>query len=355
MSVSRVSEYEIWAGTYSPAEREGIVRLRFDADRGSLERTGGTSGTDNPSFLAVDPARGLLFAVSETADGQVVSYRIDRSTGGLAEIGRQPSHGDAPCHLTLDPSGRWLLAANYGSGSVSVYPVAQDGAIGPIAGQAAHRGGSVNRQRQEGPHAHSVFPVPSSPFYLVSDLGTDTIYTYRLNGDSGKLEPQAETKARPGSGPRHLAFHPRLPVVYSIEELSSTITVYALDARSGSLSPLQTVSALPEGYAGSNTCAEVQVSPSGAYVYGSNRGHDSIAVFRAGSDGRLAPAGHAPTGGRTPRHFALTPDGGWLLAANQDSDAIAVLKIGDDGVPRETGTVCRVNRPVCLKIFAKEG
>lgn len=347
------TELEIWVGTYSPADEEGIVRLRFDAGQGTLYRSGGTSGIDRPAFLAAAPGNRMLFAVSESTAGHVVSYGIDPMSRNIAERNRMSSGGEIPCHLSLDPSGKWLLVANYKSGTVSVHPVMEDGTAGPSTDLAIHRGSSINVKRQEAPHPHSVYPIPSTSCWLVSDLGTDTIYTYRLHPVSGKLTLIAEAKARPGTGPRHLAFHPALPIVYSIEELASSITVYALDPLDGSLAQLQTLSTLPDGYTGRSSCAEVVVSRSGLYVYGSNRGHDSIAVFRAAADGRLTPAGHAPSGGLTPRHIALTPDGSHLLAANQDSNSVVVLKLDEGGIPQPTGLDCSVYRPTCLVVVGK--
>lgn len=346
------NRYEyVFTGSYTGVTEEAVKWLLFDNETGDLERVGGVSGIASPSFLTVDTFRGRLFAVSETDGGEIVSYAIDWKRRKLTEINRQSTQGAAPCHVTVDETGKWLTLVNYSSGTVCLYPVEESsGAIGSMTDMVRHTGGSVNPERQEAPHPHSIYPIPGrSGHYLVADLGTDILYEYRLDTAIGKLLPVGETNTIPGSGPRHIAFHPTEPAVYVINELSNTIGVYGMGAGGAEMTLLQTVSTLPAGYTGASTCAEVAVSPSGLFVYGSNRGHDSIAVFRTREDGRLEESGHVSTQGKTPRNFALSADGSYLLAANQDSDSIVVMKIGGDGIPVPTGNVFAATKPVCLQ------
>jgi len=337
------------SGSYNSADNEGIRSLAFNAETGALSVEEGLAGVENPSFLAYAEEADRLFAVSETADGGAV-VAIGRGAAGWSETNRQPTFGDYPCHLTIDASGNWLLLVNYEGGPICVYPIQEDGSLGPISDTVAHEGSSVNAERQKCPHPHAIYPIPHTDLYLVNDLGTDTIYTYKLDRANGKLMLLRQMKAAPGAGPRHLAFHPSLPFVYVIEELANAVSVLELDRAAGSLSHRQTLPTLPPGFTGSNTCAEVAVSEDGRYVYGSNRGHDSIASFRVGEDGLLEPIGHTPSGGQTPRHFLLVPGGRWLLAANQDSDRIAVLSIGEDGYPSLTDRFCELTKPVCIRL-----
>lgn len=339
----------LFAGSYQPADAEGIHILRLQPDSGELTKIGGCTGIANPSFLAYRADLGVLYAASETEDGALVALAYDESAHTLTEINRQSSQGGAPCHLSIDPSGDWLAAVNYSGGNIILYPLGPGGELGAPAQSLAHAGSSVNADRQEGPHPHSIYPVPGTPYYLACDLGTDTVYTYRLDAAAGRLEPVCQTAVTPGAGPRHLALHPTLPFVYLIDELLSRITAYKLNKDEGTLQPIQTVSALPAGYTGESWCAEVAVSPDGRFLYGSNRGDDSIAAFEIGPDGGLSLLGHAPTGGHYPRHFLAVPGGKWLLAANQLSDNIVTLSVGADGLPQPTGIAYKMPKPVCVR------
>ncbi|CAI6083595.1 lactonase family protein [Cohnella sp. JJ-181] len=339
----------LFVGSYQSANEEGIHILRFDAESGGLSKIGGVSGIENPSFLVYHEPAGVLYAVGETdEDGAVVAYAYDASAHTLTEINRQPSQGGAPCHLSVDPTGSWLALANYAGGNLSLYPIGEGGALGQPVQSVAHEGGSVNPERQEGPHPHAIYPVPGTSYFLSCDLGTDKIYTYRLDTAGSRLALALETNVTPGSGPRHLALHPTQPYVYLIDELMNRITAFKLDAAEGTLEPLQTVSALPEAYGGESSCAEIAVSPDGLYLYGSNRGHDSIVSFRIGADGGLSLIGHTPSGGHSPRHFQVLPGGRWLLAAHQNSDNVAVLRIDEDGFPQPTDSEYKMAKPVCV-------
>ncbi|MFC0211641.1 lactonase family protein [Paenibacillus chartarius] len=358
MSLSK--EYVVFAGTYAPAREESIHVLKFDAAAGRLVKMSGVSGVDQPSFLAFDEPRNRLYAVSELEDGAVVSFRYDPESGTLEELNRQPTHGAHPCHLRVDRESKRLVLVNYSGGSVNVYPLEPDGAIGPLAQQIAHEGSSVNTARQEKPHPHSIFPVPdknkgteaieASPQWIVPDLGTDKLYLYELDEAAPKLRLLSETIVTPGAGPRHAEFHPQLPIVYIIDELSSTVSVYEHDRSAAKLTQRQQLSTLPADFTGANTCADIHIAPSGRLLYGSNRGHDSIAVFDVLPDGTLAFKQTVATEGRTPRNFALVPGEPFLLAANQDSDSIVVFRIADTGELAPTGERLQLAKPVCLQV-----
>jgi len=339
----------IIVGTYDSSEREGIHLVRLNAETGELRRMNGVSGAENPSFAAVHPSKTYVYAVSETAEGAVVSYRYSSEGEMLTELNRQPTMGNDPCHLRVDASGRWLVAVNYSSGSVCLYPIEEDGSIGPLSDQAKHEGSSVRSDRQEAAHAHSIFPIPGTRDWIVCDLGTDGLYVYRIDEEAGKLTLRRRFDSTPGAGPRHTAFHPALPIVYVVEELSCAVTAYEYRENACELVPLQTATTLPEGFEGENTCADIHLTESGAYLYASNRGHDSLAAYRVLEDGSLEPLGHVSAGGKTPRSFAVFGDS-WLLSALQDSNRIVSFRIGTDGIPSPTGHTLEIYKPVSLEL-----
>lgn len=340
----------VFSGAYAAPDETGIQLLLFDTATGKLKHIGGVSGIENPSFLALGEDATQLFAVSETKNGAVVSYAVEPSNGVFREINRQSTAGSAPCYLSVDDTGKWLYSLNYSSGSVCVFPIEENGNIGEMRHETAHVGHSVNADRQEAPHPHTIVTVPNSDYLLVTDLGTDTIYVYRHDVAQMTFTLHATTQTTPGAGPRHIAFHPTLRVLYVIEELSSTVTTYAYDVDSMALTPLQTVTTLPDDFAGSNTCADVHVTSSGRFLYGSNRGHDSIAAFRILANGELESVGFASTSGQTPRNFAVVPNEKFLLVANQDSNDVVVMQLDADGMPHATGEVYTQSHPVCLKL-----
>jgi 6-phosphogluconolactonase len=357
----------VYVGTYTSAGPEprgradGIYVLRFDPASGSLSPVGLVPDVPNPSFLALHPNGRRLYAVNEVTEvdghlgGAVSAFAVDPDGSALTYLQRQPTHGADPCHLSVDRSGQVVLVANYTSGTIAVLPVGADGRLEPASDVHQHSGSSLDSERQVGPHAHQIVPDPTNRYALAADLGLDQVRVYTLDPSAARLEPHQPpaTSLPPGSGPRHLAFHPALGYLYVITELASTITACRWDADRGVLQPAQTVSTLPDDYTGHNSCAEVAVDPSGRFVYGSNRGHDSIAMFAIDlATGTLTPRGHVPTGGAEPRHFAIDPSGAWLLAANQASDTIVSFKLDrKNGRLTATGAVARVPSPVCL-LFA---
>jgi 6-phosphogluconolactonase len=305
----------------------------------------------------------VLYAVGEMSslggkkEGAVSAFNLEPKSGKLILLNQQPSGGGGPCHLSLDRAGRFVLVANYGTGSIAALPVQFDGQLGPAASVIQHTGSSVNPQRQAGPHAHFITPDPASQFVLACDLGLDKVLVYWFAPRSAEpltANHPPSVSIKPGSGPRHLVFDPTGRFVYLINEMSSTLTALSYDAQHGALQEFQTISTLPDKFAGHSSCAEVQVHPSGRFVYGSNRGHDSIAAFAVdAATGRLTYLENQSTQGKTPRHFAIDPTGQWLLAENQDSGTVVVFAIDQaSGKLKPTGQTVEVGSPVCA-VFVK--
>jgi 6-phosphogluconolactonase len=344
----------LYIGTYTGTGSEGIYVCDLEPLSGELHDLRLAAACVSPSFLTMDPGNRVLYTVSETAQtpdgpgGAVLAFRQDCRTGLLEPINRQPSCGTYPCHAALGSGAVWV--ANYGSGTVAAFPVRADGGLEPADRVFQHRGTGPNTARQEGPHAHSVTLSPDRSRVIAADLGIDRLLVYREQADGGEA-PVSSVALPPGSGPRHLAFHPSGRYAYCINELTSAVSALDWDAETGVFEVLQTVPALPEGFEGSSTCADIHVSADGRFVYGSNRGHDSIVVFRIDPvSGLLSLSGHAATGGRTPRNFALDPTGRYLLTANQDSDEVLVFVLDPDtGIPGAAVGRVAVPKPVCLR------
>ena len=358
----------VYIGTYTralshtPGSAAGIYRCRFDPESGALAVEGVVPGVVNPSYLALDPQRQYLYAVEEIDDyegqasGAISAFAVDADSGDLTWLNRQATHGTAPCHVSVEPTGRWVLVANYGSGSIAAYPIEEGGRLGAASAFVQHEGGSVNPDRQQGPHAHMIMPDPANRRILVNALGLDKVLAYNLDVERGTLtlDPAAGGVIEPGGGPRHLAFHPSRDNVYVLHEMGSALTTFAYDSESGALTALQTLPTVPADFDGRNSCADIHVAPSGRFVYSSNRGHDSIAIFAVDeASGTLTAVGHVPTGGSTPRNFAIDPTGTFLLAANQRGDSIVSFRVDQEiGWLTPTGHVAAVPTPVCV-IFAE--
>ena len=349
----------VYVGTYA----NGIYVLSLDEATGVLTSRGLAAETPDPSFLALDPGRRILFAVNETGrlddaeTGGVSAFSVQAGDGGLRFLGRQPSGGTYPCHITADASGRFVAVANYGSGSVAVFPVGKGGELGPARAHVQHRGHGSNPERQKGPHAHGVYFDRANRFLLVADLGLDQVLVYRFDAETGALQPNDPPFAplEPGSGPRHLALAPDGRHVYCLNELRSTITVFAFDEKAGRLTALQTVGTLPPEAAGANSTAEIEVHPSGRFVYASNRGDDSVAVFaREAEGGRLTAVEFVPAGGRRPRGFALSPGGRLLLVGHQDADTVQVFRVdAETGRLTPVAPTVTVPRPVSFAFVSR--
>ncbi len=357
-------EYLVYIGTYTGQKSKGIYAYRFDRARGQLTSLGLVAETASPSFLAVHPNRRFLYAANEISNyqgrnsGAVSAFAMDRRTGKLRFLNEVSSRGADPCYVTLDKTGKYVLVANYSGGSVAVFPALEDGRLGEASAFVQHAGSSVNPQRQEGPHAHSINLSPDNRFAIAADLGLDQLLVYRFDPTKGSLAANSPAFARvqPGAGPRHFVFHPTGRFAYVINEMQSSVSAFSYDSAAGVLRELQTLSTLPKDFAGDNTTAEVQVDSTGKFLYGSNRGHDSVAVFaiEAGK-GTLTPVEYVPTQGKTPRNFGIDPTGSYLIAANQDSDNIVVFRINPKtGRLTPTGQVLEVPSPVCVKFVAIE-
>ena len=355
------SKYVIYVGTYTDKGSKGIYAYSFDPGDGESKPLGLAGETANPSFLAVDANGKHLYAVNEidnfdgSHSGALSAFTIDQVTGRLTLLQQVSSSGADPAHLSLDKTGRYLLVANYTSGSIAVFPVLGDGRLGPRSAFVQHAGSSVNKERQAGPHAHAIQSSNDNQFVLAADLGLDQLLVYRFDSKSGSLTPDdpAFVRTSPGAGPRHFAIAPSGKFVYLVNEMASSVTVFAYSAGSGRLQERQNISTLPPDFKTENTTAEIEVDALGKFLYASNRGDDSIAVFAINpQDGKLTLVERVPTGGKTPRHFALDPTGKWLFAANQDSNSITVFSV-DPQTGRLTPTphVLRVASPVCV-VFA---
>jgi 6-phosphogluconolactonase len=355
----------VLVGTYTgeKSKSEGIYAFKLDPATGALTPQGLAARTDNPSFLAEHPNGKWVYAVNETDSfqgkktGGVSAFALDKSAGKLTAIDQQESEGTAPCHIAVDGSGRYVFVANYSSGSVAVLPVRDDGGVGEAVTTKQHEGSSVNKERQKGPHAHAVVPSSDNEFLLSADLGLDKVIVYRFSQYSGALNPAAPAKVlTPGAGPRHVAFDAQgAPRVYVINEMGNTISLLSWNPTNGSLSaPVQTISTLPAGFSGESSTAEIVAHPSGKFLYGSNRGHDSIAVFAIDrTTGKLTSKGFVPTRGKEPRSFNIDATGRWLIAANQNSDTLSVFEIDQEtGGLTPKGGLVEAPTPVCI-LFVK--
>lgn len=342
---------QVYIGTYGRGPGQGIHLLELDPTTGQLTNKGLAIETERPSFLAWSPDRRRLAAVSEMGrDGAVVLFERHQTPAKWVSCGIQPSGGGA-CHVAFDATGKVLMAANYGGGSVASFPIMTAGSLGDRASFILHAGPSkVNPQRQEAPHVHSVTLDPTKKLVVVADLGCDKLFLYRV-GDDAMLTPHDPPFAatEPGAGPRHFAFHPNGQLGFAINELNNTITSYRYDQAKGLLTPIESKSTLPSDFQGPNTTAEVRVHPNGKFVYGSNRGHDSIAIFAVDpATGRLTPRGHTSTQGKTPRNFNIDDHGKFLLAANQNTNNVVAFRINDEGSLTPTGSSVTVPSPVCV-------
>ena len=355
---SAASDYYVYIGTYTNTNNsKGIHAYRFHPADGKLTKIGLVAETPNPSFLAIHPNGQFLYSVSELDSfngqktGAVSSFRIDPATAKLTLLNTVSSKGGGPCHLLVDKTGKNVLVANYGTGSVASLPVKDDGSLGEATAFVQHSGSSVDKERQEGPHAHSVNLPADNRFMLAADLGLDEVLIYKFDAAKGSLTPNDPPygKVKPGSGPRHFAFHPGGKYAYVISEMASTVTAFHWDGRRGALAEFQSVSTLPADFKGKSTTAEIAIDKKGKFLYGSNRGHDSIAVFSIARDGKLTPVEQTPTQGKTPRNFALDPTGAYLFAANQDSNNIVLFHVdAKTGRLTPAGETMEVGSPVCV-------
>ena len=357
--------YIAYVGTYTTkTSSKGIYAYRFDPSKGQLTSIGVAAEAVDPSFLAVHPNGKYLYAVNEIGNfngevsGAVSAFAIDAKSGSLKFLNQVPTRGAGPCYISLDKTGAYVLVANYDSGNIASFPVHGDGGIGTASGFVQHSGTGPNKERQEGPHAHWIGTSPDNRFALAVDLGLDQVIVYGFDAGTGVFTPTLAgfAKVKPGSGPRHLAFSPNGKFAYVISEMASTVTVFSYHAKNGSFTSLQTISTLPSDYSGPKEAADVAVHPSGKFLYASNRGHDSIAIFAIDpKKGTLRSLGQVLTGGKTPRHFAIDPTGAYLLAENQESNNVVVFHIDPaTGGLTPTGQTIEVPSPVCITFVAAD-
>ncbi len=349
----------VYVGGRGKGRGGAIWRCELDLAAGTLGEPEIAAELDNPSFQELHPSGRYLYSVMEGGrfegkpGGGVAAFAIDSAGGALTPLNRGPSGGRAPCHLSLSPDGKCLLGANYSGGNVFAYKLAADGRLGERTALVQHKGKSVHPRRQKGPHAHSINPSPDGRFAFACDLGLDKVLIYRLDANAASLVPHGHLSTAPGAGPRHFAFHPSGKFAYVINELDSTMIACTYDAAKGTLTAVQTLSTLPADYEGRSYCAEVQVHPNGKFVYGSNRGHESIVVFAIdGTSGKITPVEYEPTRGKHPRNFRVDPTGRYLLAANRNSDNVVVFRIDpSDGTLTPTGCEITVPSPACVRVM----
>lgn len=354
-------ELRVYLGTYTRAQSKGIYLARLDLATGRLSSPSLVAEVQNPSFLAFHPSHKYLYAVGEMPTfegkktGAVSALAIDPQTGRLTLLNQQTSQGVGPCHVSVDATGRCALVANYGGGSVACLPIGADGRLSAATSAIQHHGSSINPKRQAAPHAHSINVDPANRFAFAADLGLDKVLVYRLDATAGTLAANDPPSVcvKPGAGPRHFAFHPSARYAYVINELDSTVTAFQYDAGRGALTVFQVISTLPAEFTGVNYPAEVQIHPSGRFLYGSNRGHDSIAMFALDqASGKLTFLGCEPTQGKHPRNFGIDPSGRYLLAANMDSDNVVVFRIDQQtGKLQPTGSSIELSTPTCVKFM----
>lgn len=353
----------VFIGTYTGPHSAGIYRCGFDAATGTLTPPDLAAEVRSPSFLARHPTRPVLYAVSEQGvpgepgGGRVSAYAMDLATGALTLLNRASSGGEGPCHVEVDATGNGVLVANYGSGSVALLGLRADGALEGEPQVFTHTGAGVSPSRQKHPHAHAVVMDRANRFMLAADLGIDKVMAYRLDGDARRLTPtaQAALELTPGHGPRHLLFDARGRTAYIINELGNTVTVASYEAAQGRLTPLQDVTTLPAGFTGESATAELQLSPSGRFLYASNRGHDSIAGYAVDPErGTLTPLAIMPCGGKGPRHFMLDPSGRWMLVGNERSGTVTRFRVDPaTGLCESAGAAVAVPSPVCLLLVPR--
>lgn len=359
---SEPDHYRVYFGTSAKAEQRGIYKSNLDMTTGELSSPTRVSTANRPGFIALHADGKHIYATGEgsafegRSQGAVSAFKIMEPGGTLTDINTQPSGGNGPCHISIDPSGENLLVANYSGGSCSVLPIQSDGSLAPPSASQQHTGSSVHPDRQKKAYAHSINTDPSGRYAMVADLGIDKIMIYRFDPDTGTLTPNdpAFIRTEPGGGPRHFVFHPSGKLAFTNLEISNKVTAYSYDATQGSLTELQTISTLPGDFAGQNTTAEIVVSNEGRFLYVSNRGHDSIAIFSIDTlTGELTLQGWESTRGQAPRNFCIDPSGTYLVAANQQSSNVVVYKIDrKTGLLEFTGSEIEVPNPICVRFLA---
>jgi 6-phosphogluconolactonase len=354
-------QYEplVFISAFASGDDGAIHAYRLNTESGHLKLLHRTTDIEHPFFMALSPDHRFLYSIHATAFGgeeheQVAAYQIEGRNGRLKLLNRQSAHGSASCYLDVDATGRALLVANYSSGSVASLPVREDGSLGEASSFIQHAGSSVDPKRQTGPYAHSIVVSPDNRFAYAADLGLDQVLSYRLDAESAKLSPNLQPFVRtpPGAGPRHLTFHPNGKHVYVINELKNSVTLFDCVADLGMLIERQTISTLPEDYDGVSYCADVKLTPNGQFLYGTNRGHDSIAAYTVANHGQLTLIGIEPSLGKGPQNLAITPGGELLLCANMPGNNVAVFRIDPQtGGLKSVGEPAVMPKPSCIMVL----
>jgi 6-phosphogluconolactonase len=357
--------YTVYVGTYAKAGDLSIFQYRLNGTTGQLTKVSGFKGGANPSFLTLAPNRQYLYAVNEVTEfngsntGAVSAFSVDAKTGRLTFLNQQATGGGAPCYISLDKTYKFALVANYVGGNVAIFPLQPDGKLGNLRTKQQHQGKGPNAKRQEAPHAHCIIPSPDNKFVFAVDLGIDKIKSYRLDTKQGGLtpNPEGDFTVKAGAGPRHLTFHPNGRYAFLIKELDSTISALAYNSTNGSFTEIQTISTLPAGYPEESFCADIHVSPNGKFLYGSNRGHNSLVVFAIDAEsGKLSLVEHVDTQGKWPRNFGFDPSGNILLVANQNTNNIFSYRADPNtGKLTPTGHSAEVPSPVCVQVVPAFG
>jgi 6-phosphogluconolactonase len=353
---ANAEELLVFISSFAPGADGAIHAYRLQADSGELQPVHRTADAEHPFFLALSPDRRFLYSIHAPGQfggkdhEQVAAYELVGRTGRLKLLNRQSARGTAACYLDVDATGKTVLVANYSTGSVAALPVRDDGSLGEAASFVQHEGSSVDPRRQQGPHAHCIVVSPDNRFVYAADLGLDQILSYRLDADTATLSPAKQPFVRtpPGAGPRHLTFHPQGRHVYVINELHNSVTMFDYEAESGLLIERQTISTLPDDFDGTSYCADLKMTPDGRFLYGTNRGHDSIAAYRIGEDGRLTLLVIEPSLGKGPQNLAITSGGELLLCANMPGDNVAVFRLQADGGLTPVGRPVSQTRPSCI-------
>lgn len=358
---AQAERYRVFVGTYTGGDSisKGVYSCEFDAETGKLSEPVLAAELINPSFLAIHPSGRYLYAVNEVSEGPgrgngAVTALTINADGTLTKINHQASEGGAPCHCNVDATGTNLLIANYGGGNVAVYPISEDGSLKPVSCNIQHEGSSVDKSRQEAPHAHSINISSDNKFAYAADLGLDKIMIYKLDAEAHTLSPANQPAAlvTPGGGPRHFSIHPSGKFAYTNNEMTMVVTGFSRNSEDGSLKAIQEISTIPAGFDGRKSTAECVVHPSGKFLYVSNRGHETITAYTIDQEtGLLTYVENEPTGGKEPRNFFIDPSGKWLLAENQNSDTVYVFSIDQQtGALKPTGDFVTVGRPVCIRM-----
>lgn len=352
----------VFISAFAAGDQGAIHAYQLDLASGQLKQTHKTTDVEHPFFLAVSPNSKFLYSIHAKSFGgkeneHVAAYEIVGASVQLKLLNRQSALGTAACYLDVDATGKTVVVANYSTGSVSSLPVREDGSLGEATTFVQHEGSSINPTRQEGPHAHCSVFSPDNRFVYAADLGLDQVLGYRLDAKASKLSPQEQpfVKTQPGAGPRHLTFHPNGENVYVINELTNSVTLFDYESKSGKLTKRQTISTLPKDFDGTSYCADLKITADGRFLYGTNRGHDSIAAYEIGDDGRLTLMGIEPSLGKGPQNLAIAPGGKLLLCANMSGNNVAVFRINTEtGRLKSAGEPIEITSPSCIMILSNE-